>query len=106
MLLKGNQMLTIDTCSSADVDRLLGLADQFLDDWAEDAVQGGKPDEDYEQRSTEWKAIRPLLLSAPAMLKGLKEIAHICQGSSDPIGIRCKAVARTALEEFLNEVAA
>jgi hypothetical protein len=48
-------MLTIDTCSSADLDRLLGLADQFLDDWAEDAVQGGKPDEDYEQRSTEWK---------------------------------------------------
>jgi hypothetical protein len=41
--------------SSADVVRLLGLADQFLDDWAEDAVQGGKPDEDYEQRSTEWK---------------------------------------------------
>jgi hypothetical protein len=50
MLLKGNQMLTIDTCFGADVDRLLGLADQFLDDWAEDAVQGGKPDEDYEQR--------------------------------------------------------
>ena len=48
-------MLTIDTCSSAEVDRLLGLADQFIDDWAEDAVQGGKPDEDYEQRSTEWK---------------------------------------------------
>jgi len=106
MLLKGKQMLTIDTCSTTDVDRLLGLADQFLDDWAEDAVQGGKPDEDYEQRSTEWKAIRPLLLSAPAMLKGLKEIAHISPGSSDPIAIRCKAVARTALEELLNEVAA
>ena len=34
-------MITIDTCFSADVDRLLGLADQFLDDWAEHAVQGG-----------------------------------------------------------------
>ena len=84
-------MLTIDTCSSADVDRLLGLADQFLDDWAEDAVQGGKPDEDYEQRSTEWKAIRPLLLSAPAMLKGLKEIAHISPGSS---AIQSQSVVR------------
>jgi hypothetical protein len=40
------------------------------------------------------------------MLKGLKEIAHFSLGSSDPIAIRCKAVARTALEEFLNEVAA
>jgi hypothetical protein len=54
-------MLTIDTCSRADVNRLLGLADQFLDDWAEDAVQGGKPDEDYEERSTEWKSDPPAL---------------------------------------------
>jgi hypothetical protein len=99
-------MLTIDTCSSADVDRLLGLADQFLDDWAEDAVQGGKPDEDYEQRSTEWKVIRPLLVSAPTMLKGLKEIAQFSQGSSDPIELCCAAVARTALDGFLYEVAA
>jgi len=101
MLLKGNQMLTIDTCSSADVDRPLDLADQFLDDWAEDAVQGGKPDEDYEQRSTEWKVIRPLLVSAPTMFKGLKGIAHICQGSSDPVAICCAALARTALDGFL-----
>jgi hypothetical protein len=106
MLLKGNQMLTINTCSSADVDRLLGLVDQFLDDWAEDAVQGGKPDEDYEQRSTVWKVIRTLLVSAPAMLKGLKEIAQFSQGSSDPIALCCAAVARTALDGFLNEVAA
>lgn len=99
-------MITIDSCSTQDVDRLLGLADQFLDDWAEDAVQAGKPDEDYEQRSKEWMAIRPLLISAPAMLKGLKEIAHFSQGSSNPIAMRCAAVARTSLEEFLSEVAA
>jgi hypothetical protein len=97
MLLKGNQMLTINTCSSADVDRLLGLADQFLDDWAEDAVQGGKPDEDYEQRSTEWKVIRTLLVSAPAMLKGLKEIAQFSQGSPP---IQSRFVARR-LHELL-----
>src|SRR5258708_37626811 len=94
-------MITIDSCSTHDVDRLLVLVDQFLDDWAEDAVQGGKPDEYYEQRSTEWKAIRPLLLSAPAMLKELKEIAHICQGSSDPVALCCAALARTALDGFL-----
>jgi hypothetical protein len=96
-----NGMITIDSCSTRDVDRLLGLADQFLDDWAEDAFQEGKPDEDYEQRSTEWKVVRPLLLSAPAMLKELKEIAHICQGSSDPLAICCAALARTALDGFL-----
>jgi hypothetical protein len=94
-------MITLDSCSTQDVDRLLGLAAQFLDGWAEDAVQGGKPDEDYEQRSTEWKVIRPFLVSAPAMLKGLKEIAHICQGSSDPMAICCAALARTALDGFV-----
>jgi hypothetical protein len=94
-------MITLDSCSTEDVDRLLGLADQFLDDWAEDAVQGGKPDEDYEQRSMEWKVIRPLLVSAPVMLKGLKEIAHFCQNSSDPVVICCAAFARTALVGFL-----
>jgi hypothetical protein len=86
-------MITIDSCSKQVVDRLLGLG--------EDAVQGGKPDEDYEQRSTEWKVIRPLLVSAPAMFKGLKEIVRICQGSSDPLTICCAALARTALDGFL-----
>ncbi len=94
-------MLTLDSCSTQDVDRVLGLADQFLDDWAEDAVQGGKPDEDYEERSTEWKIIRPLLLTAPAMFKGLKEIVQISQGSSDPMARCCTALARTALDGFL-----
>jgi hypothetical protein len=54
------------------VDRLLGLGDQFLEDCAEGAVQGGKRDEDYEQRFAEWSVIRPLLLSAPALLRALQ----------------------------------
>ncbi len=94
-------MINIESCSKQDVDRLLGLADQLLDDWAEDAVQGGKPDEDYEQRSTEWKMIRPLLVSAPAMFKGLKGIASLCQDSSDPVSLCCAALARTALDGLL-----
>ena len=94
-------MITIESCSKQDVDRLLGLADQFLDDWAEDAVQGGKPDEDYEQRSAEWKVIRPILVSAPAMFKELKEIGFICQDSSDPVSLCSGALARTALDALL-----
>jgi hypothetical protein len=94
-------MVTIGSCSKQDVDRLLGLADQFLEDWAEDAVQGGKPDEDFEQRSRGWKATRPLLVSGSAMFRGLKKIGHICQGSSDPLAMCCVARARTALDGFL-----
>jgi hypothetical protein len=54
-----------------DADRLLGLADQYLEEWANDAVESGQPDEDYEQRNGEWETIRPLLVQAPAMLETL-----------------------------------
>jgi hypothetical protein len=83
--------------TTADADRLLGLADQLLDDWAEDAVQGGKPDEDYERRSAEWTAIRPLLVSGPTMLRGLREILDVCQGSPDPMAMHCAALAGSAI---------
>jgi hypothetical protein len=39
--------MTIEVFSTTDVDRILGLADQFLEEWAEDAVQGGKRDLEY-----------------------------------------------------------
>jgi hypothetical protein len=55
-----------------DADRLLGLADQFLEDWAEDAIQAGQPDPDYEERMAEFTAIRTLLMHAPALLQALQ----------------------------------
>ncbi len=58
--------------TTEDADRLLGLADQFLEDWAVDAVKDGKPDSDYEERNAEWEAIRPLFERAPAMLAALQ----------------------------------
>ncbi len=67
-------MTNIARYSTTDVDRLLGLADQFLDDWAEDAVQPGQRNPEYEERSAEWEGIRPLLVAAPELLKGLKAI--------------------------------
>lgn len=63
---------TVAGFSVADADRLLQLADQFLDDWAEDAVQSGIRDPDYEERMDEWNAIRPLLAHAPAFLAALE----------------------------------
>ncbi|MDW5266153.1 MULTISPECIES: hypothetical protein [Acidobacteriaceae] len=93
-------MLTIYSCSSADVDRLLGLPDQFLEDWAEDAFQGGRRDRDYEERSAEWSAIRPLLMSAPTLLRALKQIASVCRGSAAPMAVHCGAVVRAAVDEL------
>jgi hypothetical protein len=61
------------TFTTADADRLLGLADQFLEDWAENAIQSGAPDEEYEERHAEWQAIRPLLVAAPDLLKAAQQ---------------------------------
>jgi hypothetical protein len=74
------------TFTTADADRLLGLADQFLEDWAENAIQSGKPDEEYEERHAEWQAIRPLLVAAPQLLEAawlaLEEL--VVWGETDP----------------------
>lgn len=91
-------MKPIETISNTHVDSLLGLADQFLEDWAEDAVQAGKPDPDYEERMAEWTATRPVLLAAPAFLRALVEITYFCHGSSDPMAKRCGTLARAGLE--------
>jgi hypothetical protein len=103
MSLKGKQMFTVDSCTSADADRLLGLADQTLEEWAEDAVQGGEPDLDYKQRSAEWSAIRPLLVSAPALLRTLKQIASVCRGSTAPMAVLCAAIVQAALAGLVED---
>jgi hypothetical protein len=66
--------MTAETFSVSDVDRVLGIADQFLEEWAEDAVQSGERDPKYEERSAEWKALRPLLVASPALLRGMLAI--------------------------------
>ena len=91
--------------NSVDVDRLLGLADQFLDDWAEDAVQNGKRDPDYEERMAEWTALRPILLASPKFLRGLEEIIGSCDTSSAPVAKRCEAIARRAIDALPQDIA-
>lgn len=58
--------------NTTDIDRLLGLADQFLEEWAEDCIQSGEPDREYEARQAEWNSVRPLLLAMPEMLEDLQ----------------------------------
>jgi hypothetical protein len=62
------------TFTTADADRLLGFADRYFEDWAEDAIQAGERDEVYEERHAEWQAIRPLLVAAPDLLEALENI--------------------------------
>lgn len=55
--------------STDDADRLLGLADQFLEDWEE---HEGRGDPECVERRIEYDAIRDLLASAPALYSALK----------------------------------
>ena len=66
------------TFTTEDADRLLQLGDAFLDNWAEDAVQSGERDSEYEERLDEWKTIRSLLVAAPGLLAAAQRIAINC----------------------------
>ena len=57
--------------TTADADRLLGLADQFMEDWEGNE---DKHDPECAERRAEWNAIRPLLVQAPAMLGVLQAL--------------------------------
>ena len=72
--------ITSQPFTTVDANRLLGLGDQFMEDWSETAIQDGNPDTDYEERAAEWKATRPLLAQAPAMLA---VIGRLIQTSDD-----------------------
>lgn len=63
--------------STADADRLLGLADQFLEDWKEtdrDDRRDGGVDPDLVERQAEFAAIRPLFVAAPEMFSVLQAL--------------------------------
>lgn len=61
--------------TSEDADRLLQLADQFLEDWEENE---GKEDPDCVERRKEWDGIRPLLAAAPLLLEACRTLAEDC----------------------------
>jgi hypothetical protein len=65
------EIKTMQTFTTADADRLLGLADQFMEDWEGNE---GKHDPECAERRAEWNAIRPLLVQAPAMLTAIRTI--------------------------------
>ena len=88
--------MTIETFSMSAVDRILKLADQTLEEWAEDAVQAGKRDLEYEKRAEEWKTVRPLLVAAPVLFQALRTIS--ASRSPAPLTLdACAVIAQTAI---------
>lgn len=62
--------MTAQNFTVEDADRLLGLADQFLEDWESNE---SKNDPECHERRVEWDAIRPLLANAPRLLAILQD---------------------------------
>ena len=62
--------MTAQNFTVEDAGRLLGLADQFLEDWESDE---GTDDPECKERRSEWDAIRPVLANAPRLLAILQD---------------------------------
>ena len=56
-------------CSRRDIDRVVSIADQFLDEWAEDAEGEG---EDLLEANEAMERARPLILAATTMYEALE----------------------------------
>lgn len=66
--------LTNEPFTTEDADRLLGLSDQFLEDWEEVLDRDNEEDDGCKQRRLEYDAIRPLWVAAPALLEEFKRM--------------------------------
>lgn len=66
--------------TSEDVDLIVGIADQFLEDWRTSDTEQPESDRDLAlpERENEWDTVRPLLVAAPQLADLLeKMLAHI-----------------------------
>ena len=66
-----------------DVDRVLGMADQFLEDWRESVDDDIARDSELEEREKEWPVIRALILQRvnahDGLVSALRDIDETCQ---------------------------
>lgn len=72
--------------TGACVDRILGLADQFLEDWEAGRIGSPRkrniktePDLECVERRKEYDALRPMLVAAPRLLQLLEAIVQNAQ---------------------------
>jgi hypothetical protein len=89
--------VSLDNVTVEVTDRVLGLGDQFLEDWALDAVQGGSRDAEYEKRNTEWQTLRPLFATSPLLLNALRGIVEVGRTAESGLARHCAEIASQAI---------
>lgn len=61
-----------------DIDRILGIGDQFLADWQESDRETGEPkDAALSERETEWRVVRPLLVGSADLARLLADVVGV-----------------------------
>ncbi len=98
-----DRVAAFHSVTSEDIDRLLKWGDTFLDKWAEDAVESGQIDLEYETQMQEWRQLRPLLTASPTLLRALGEIAVIVSHSGHGEARRYGVIAKIALAAIRSE---
>lgn len=97
------QKLTAANCTVADADRILGLADQFLEDWEDDDGKDAESIANCQERREEYDAVRPLLVKAPALRDALRALLNTVALNLDDQDIRDVAVIDVA-HDLLREI--
>jgi hypothetical protein len=70
-----NGPLKLDMFGVDDVDRVLGLADSFLEHWESDEGIDAKERAEVAERRAEWEVLRPALCELPTLIAALRR-AH------------------------------
>lgn len=73
--LKDNEPIPV---TRFDIDRILGIGDQFLQDWRESDRESGEPtDAALTERDSEWRVVRPLLVSSADLARQLAQVVEL-----------------------------
>jgi hypothetical protein len=78
-----NGPLKLDMFGVDDVDRVLGLADSFLEHWESDEGIDAKERAEVAERRAEWEVLRPALCELPTLIAALRR-AHAALDFTQP----------------------
>lgn len=77
--LKDNEPIPV---TRFDIDRILGIGDQFLRDWRESDRESGEPtDAALTERDSEWRVVRPLLVSSADLARQLAHVVELAHAA-------------------------
>ena len=86
--LAGTDVKAPDETDGAAVSRILGMADQFIEDWRDDQRDVGVADPDLDEREREWAYWRPRIVACVNACAGMstEQLEELDNGQLADIG--------------------